>query len=40
MTTPPASTEPPTGAMTDEAYGDLRASAALWAGASVVFPVK
>lgn len=36
MTSTPASTEPPTGAMTDEAYGDLRASAALWAGASVL----
>lgn len=36
MTTTPASGELPGSAMTDEEYGDLRASAALWAGTSVL----
>ncbi|MFF7363058.1 hypothetical protein [Streptomyces sp. NPDC008125] len=36
MTTTPPSDERSGSAMTDEAYGDLRASAALWAGTSVL----
>ncbi|WP_394426490.1 NUDIX hydrolase [Streptomyces sp. SGAir0957] len=36
MTTTSASNEPPGVAMSDEAYGALRASAALWAGTSVL----
>ncbi|OYP10422.1 NUDIX hydrolase [Streptomyces sp. FBKL.4005] len=36
MTTTSAPDEPPSVAMTDEAYGALRASAALWAGTSVL----
>ncbi|MFI7082754.1 NUDIX hydrolase [Streptomyces anulatus] len=36
MTATPASADPTGSAMTDEAYGNLRASTALWAGASVL----
>ncbi|MBV7672676.1 hypothetical protein STHAL_24825 [Streptomyces halstedii] len=36
MTRPVASAVPLSSAMTDEAYGNLRAAAALWAGASVL----
>ncbi|MFE2562077.1 NUDIX domain-containing protein [Streptomyces sp. NPDC059352] len=36
MTTPPVPDEPPGTSLTDEEYGILRASAALWAGTSVL----
>lgn len=36
MTTTSAPDEPPSVAMTEDAYGALRASAALWAGTSVL----
>ncbi|WP_239085385.1 NUDIX domain-containing protein [Streptomyces halstedii] len=36
MPRPVASAVPLSSAMTDEAYGNLRAAAALWAGASVL----
>lgn len=40
MTPTPASADPPAGAMTDEAYGNPRVSAALPAGASVLITNK
>lgn len=40
MTTPSAPDELPGPSMTDEEYGALRASAALWAGTSVLITNK